>query len=267
MSLSVEFVCIDEIQLCADVERGHIFTDRLLYARGEEETLFLGSLTMRHMLKTLLPECKIETRERYSTLSYTGYKKLTRLPPRSAIVAFNVNDVYRLAELIRQQRGGAAIVLGALSPRTRNAQVAMYQNGEVDYIVATDAIGMGLNMDINHVALGATRKFDGHHARNLRSDEIGQIAGRAGRYTTPGTFGVTDQIQFLDENIVSEIENHTFTNITQLRWRNPHLEYNSLDHLLKSLNQTPSKEYFCLPVWPMIIVPYKIYRESRPFVT
>lgn len=244
VSMSVDFLCVDEIQLCQDAERGHIFTERLLWARGEEETLFLGSLTMKPMIQRLLPKCKIETRERFSPLTYTGYKKLTRLPPRSAIVAFNVNDVYRLAELIRQQRGGAAIVLGALSPRTRNAQVAMYQNGEVDYIVATDAIGMGLNMDINHVALGALRKYDGAKSRNLRSDEIAQIAGRAGRYRSPGTFGVTDNIQFLDDAIVTDVENHNFESVTQLRWRNPQLDYKSVDGLLKSLSQTPDKEYF-----------------------
>ncbi len=244
LSLMVDFMCIDEIQLCADAERGHVFTDRLLYARGEEETLFLGSLTMRQMIQKLLPTCQIQTRDRFSPLTYTGYKKLTRLPPRSAIVAFNVNDVYQLAEFIRQQRGGAAIVLGALSPRTRNAQVEMYQNGDVDYLVATDAIGMGLNMDIDHVALGAMRKFDGVKVRNLRSYEVAQIAGRAGRYRSPGTFGVTDQVHSIDDAIVNDVENHHFESVTQLRWRNPHLEFKSVDTLLNALGETPSKEYF-----------------------
>lgn len=244
VSIKVDFMCIDEIQLCADAERGHLFTNRLLYARGEEETLFLGSSTMRQIIQKLLPECKIQTRERFSELTYTGYKKLTRLPPRSAVVAFNLNDVYRLAELIRQQRGGAAIVLGALSPRTRNAQVEMYQNGDVDYLVATDAIGMGLNMDINHVALGATRKFDGIKVRDLRSYEVAQIAGRAGRYRSPGTFGVTDNISELSPEIVTAVENHNFENVTQLRWRNPYLEFKSVDLLLKSLNETPADHLF-----------------------
>jgi ATP-dependent RNA helicase SUPV3L1/SUV3 len=244
LSLQVDFMCIDEIQLCADAERGHIFTDRLLYARGEEETLFLGSLTMRQIIQRLLPKCEIKTRERFSPLTYTGYKKLTRLPPRSAVVAFNVNDVYRLAEFVRQQRGGAAIVLGALSPRTRNAQVEMYQNGDVDYLIATDAIGMGLNMDINHVALGAMRKFDGAKVRSLRSYEVAQIAGRAGRYRSPGTFGVTDNVHSIDDAIVHDVENHHFESITQLRWRNPHLEFKSMDALVSALGETPSKEYF-----------------------
>ncbi|MDB5477741.1 MAG: disulfide oxidoreductase [Alphaproteobacteria bacterium] len=244
VSLSVDFLCVDEIQLCADSERGHIFTDRLLRARGEEETLFLGSLTMRQMIQRLLPDCRIQTRERFSALTYNGYRKLTRLPPRSAIVAFNVNDVYRLAEMIRVQRGGAAIVLGALSPRTRNAQVEMYQKGEVDYLVATDAIGMGLNMDIDHVALGAMRKFDGHKSRGLHAHEVAQIAGRAGRYRSPGTFGVTDHVDAIPPEIVNAVENHQFDSVTQLRWRNPNLDFRSIDHLLHSLSETPSKEYF-----------------------
>ena len=244
LSMQVDFIAIDEIQLCSDPERGHIFTDRLLYARGQEETLFLGSLTMKQMIQRLLPACKIQARDRFSPLTYTGYKKLTRLPQRSAIVAFSVSDVYRLAEMVRAQRGGAAVVLGALSPRTRNAQVAMYQNGEVDYLIATDAIGMGLNMDIDHVALAALRKFDGHQPRNLRSDEVAQIAGRAGRYRSPGTFGVTDQIEFIPDDIVKAVESHTFQSVTQLRWRNPRLDYQSIDHLLKALNEMPAGEYF-----------------------
>lgn len=244
VSVPVEFLCIDEIQLCADAERGHIFTDRLLRARGMEETLFLGSLTIKPIIQLLLPRCRIETRERMSPLTYSGFRKLTRLPRRSAIVAFSINDVYRIAEFIRIQRGGTAIVLGALSPRTRNAQVGMYQNGEVDYIVATDAIGMGLNMDIDHVALAATRKFDGDRARNLRADELAQIAGRAGRYRSPGTFGVTGDIPDLDEETVKAIENHEFEPLTQIRWRNPKLEFRSIDTLLKSLILPPPEELF-----------------------
>jgi len=244
VSIPVEFLCIDEIQLCADAERGHIFTDRLLRARGFEETVFLGAATMAPMIRRLLPDCRIETRDRMSPLTYSGYKKISRLPPRSAVVAFNVNDVYRLAEQVRLQRGGTAIVLGALSPRTRNAQVAMYQSGEVDYIVATDAIGMGLNMEIDHVALAATRKFDGVRPRNLRPDELAQIAGRAGRYRNPGTFGTTDQIDGLDPDITEAIEKHRFDPVTEIRWRNPKLEFTSLDALIKSLAVLPREDCF-----------------------
>jgi ATP-dependent RNA helicase SUPV3L1/SUV3 len=244
VSIPVEFLCVDEIQLCADAERGHIFTDRLLNARGFEETVFLGAATMTPLIKKLLPDCRIETRERLSPLTYDGHKKISRLKPRSAIVAFNVNDVYRLAEQVRLQRGGTAIVLGALSPRTRNAQVEMYQSGEVDYIVATDAIGMGLNMEIDHVALAATRKFDGVRPRNLHADELAQIAGRAGRYRNAGTFGTTDQVDGLEQNIVTAIENHQFDPVEQIRWRNPKLEFKSIDTLLKSLNVAPKGDSF-----------------------
>ena len=246
-TIRVDFLCVDEIQLCGDSERGHIFTDRLLRSRGEQETLFLGSLTIKNLLQKLIPECHIETRDRFSTLTYNGYRKITRLPRRSAIVAFNINEVYRIAEFIRLHRGGTAIVLGALSPRTRNAQVDMYQKGEVDYLVATDAIGMGLNMDIDHVALAATRKYDGQHARTLRADELAQIAGRAGRYRTPGSFGVTSKLDALDEDIAEAIESHQFEPLTQLRWRNPHLEFKTIDALLKSLNE-PAPDPCFIPV-------------------
>ena len=185
----VDFLAIDEIQMAADVERGHIFTDRLLHARGMRETMFLGAETIKPLLKQLIPETEIETRPRFSKLSYTGIKKITRLPARSAIIGFSVQDVYALAELIRRQKGGAAVVMGALSPRTRNAQVDMFQSGEVDYLVATDAIGMGLNMDISHVCFTSLRKFDGQKMRALSAAELAQIAGRAGRYMKDGTFG------------------------------------------------------------------------------
>ena len=191
VDLRLDFLAIDEIQLCADRERGHIFTDRLMRARGLKETMFLGAETMRPMIRRLAPDARFETRERLSTLSYAGSKKISRLPPRSAVVAFAIDDVYAIAELIRRQRGGAAIVMGALSPRTRNAQVAMFQEGEVDYLVATDAIGMGLNMAIDHVAFASTRKFDGRRRRHLNASELAQIAGRAGRSMNDGTFGVT----------------------------------------------------------------------------
>src|SRR6187399_1605395 len=188
LELEADFVAVDEIQLAADGERGHVFTDRLFHARGLSETLLLGAATMRDAIRDLLPAANIVSRPRLSTLSYAGDKKITRLSRRSAIVAFSASDVYAIAELVRRQRGGAAVVLGALSPRTRNAQVALFQSGDVDYLVATDAIGMGLNIDVDHVAFAATRKFDGFHYRNLNPSELGQIAGRAGRYLNDGTF-------------------------------------------------------------------------------
>src|SRR5512135_2263659 len=187
--LDVAFLAIDEVQLGADFERGHVFTDRMLNARAREETLVLGAATVRPMVDKLLPGAHVISRPRLSMLTYAGEKKLTRLPSRSAIVAFSAEEVYAIAELIRRQRGGAAVVLGALSPRTRNAQVAMYQAGEVDHLVATDAIGMGLNMNVDHVAFAATRKFDGRAPRTLTPPELAQIAGRAGRHMKDGTFG------------------------------------------------------------------------------
>ncbi len=242
VSIPVDFLAIDEIQLCGDPERGHIFTDRLLHARGREETLFLGSDTIKPLMQQFLPSCQIDTRQRFSELTYTGQRKISRLPKRSAIVAFSVNDVYHIAEAVRAQRGGAALVLGALSPRTRNAQVEMYQNGEVDYLVATDAIGMGLNMDIDHVALAAARKFDGAKPRDLRADEIGQIAGRAGRFKRQGTFGTTGNLDFLDPAISGAVENHIFAPLTHLRWRNDDLNFKSIPDLLSSLNRQPTDD-------------------------
>lgn len=244
VSESFEFVAIDEIQLSADPDRGHIFTDRLLYCRGTQETMFLGAETMQAIIKKLVRDVRFETRPRLSTLSYTGFTKLTRLPKRSAIVAFSMDDVYSHADLIRRQKGGAAIVMGALSPRTRNAQVDMYQSGEVDHIVATDAIGMGLNMDIRHVALAATRKFDGRQARYLRDDELAQIAGRAGRHTRDGSFGVTGYIGELSEDTVAAIENHVFPPVEAVIWRNAKLDYSSPKMLLKSLELKPSQDVF-----------------------
>ncbi len=240
LDLEVDFLAIDEVQLCADRERGHVFTDRLLHARGREETMLLGADTITPLLKQLVPEAQIETRPRFSTLSYTGAKKLTRLPRRSAIVAFSLNEVYGLAELIRRQRGGTAVVLGALSPRTRNAQVEMYQAGEVDYMVATDAIGMGLNMDIEHVAFAGTRKFDGRAPRRLLPAEIGQIAGRAGRYQHDGTFGVTNNAAALDDEVVQAIETHQYDTLDRLSWRNRDLDFHSPRALLNSLSRSPS---------------------------
>src|SRR5690349_24038795 len=191
LDIGAAFLAIDEIQLCADPERGHVFTDRLLHARGEEETVFLGSDTMRGIIQRFVPKAWFITRPRFSDLAYTGSKKLTRLPRRSAVVGFSAEDVYGIAEVIRRQRGGAAVVLGALSPRTRNAQVELYQSGDVDFLVASDAIGMGLNLDVDHVAFASDRKFDGYQFRKLNPSELAQIAGRAGRATRDGTFGTS----------------------------------------------------------------------------
>lgn len=235
----VDFLAVDEVQMCADPDRGHIFTDRLLNARGRHETMFLGAETLRPLIRQLVPEAEFDTRERFSTLSYIGAKKLTRLPKRSAVVAFSAADVYAYAELIRRQKGGAAVVMGALSPRTRNAQVALYQSGEVDFIVATDAIGMGLNMDIDHVAFAATRKFDGHRRRLLEPAELAQIAGRAGRHMNDGTFGTTGDAELVDPEIIARIENHDFEAIRQIYWRNPRPKFTSLEDLLKSLTVPP----------------------------
>jgi len=237
--LDVDFLAVDEIQLAADRERGHVFTDRLLRARGAGETIFLGADTIRPLLKRLVPEAEIITRPRFSTLSYAQPSKVTRLPKRSAVVAFTARDVYAFAELIRRQRGGAAVVLGSLSPRTRNAQVALYQEGEVDYLVATDAIGMGLNMDLNHVALASLVKFDGRETRELTTPEIGQIAGRAGRHMRDGTFGTTIDVGDLDAKLIEDVENHDFPAIKELRWRHAALDYSSLDDLLESLDTAP----------------------------
>ena len=241
LAREVEFLAIDEIQLCADPERGHIFTHRLLHARGKYETMLLGAGTMAPLVRRLLPDAEIVSRERFSNLSYAGSKKLTRLPRRSAVVAFSTDAVYGIAELIRRQRGGAAVVMGSLSPRTRNAQVALYQSGEVDFLVATDAIGMGLNMDVDHVAFAGLRKFDGVRTRWLHAQEVGQIAGRAGRYTRDGTFGVTGDCEEMDEDLVESVVNHQFEPIIAAEWRNTRLDFGSLPLLLKSLGQGPGR--------------------------
>ncbi|MBP0437850.1 helicase-related protein [Tianweitania sediminis] len=230
------FVALDEVQLAGDLERGHIFTDRLLHLRGREETLLLGAGTMRGILEKLLKGVSVVSRPRMSHLAYAGSKKITRLPRRSAIVAFSADEVYAIAELIRRQRGGAAVVLGALSPRTRNAQVELYQSGDVDYLVATDAIGMGLNLDVDHVAFAQDRKFDGFQFRNLTPGEIGQIAGRAGRHVRDGTFGVTGQCdQFADE-VVERVEAHSFDSVKVLQWRSAELDFASLEALQRSID-------------------------------
>ncbi len=237
--MGADFVAIDEIQLCADPERGHVFTDRLLRMRGTHETLFLGSDTMRGTISELVPEAQFVHRDRMSTLSYSGSRKISRMQPRSAIVGFSVDNVYAIAELLRRQKGGAAVVMGALSPRTRNAQVELYQNGDVDYLVATDAIGMGLNLDIDHVAFSSTTKFDGQRMRPLEPNELAQIAGRAGRGMSHGTFGVTGEARPLKEAVAEAIMDHRFTSVSKLNWRNPRLAFGSVDALIHSLQLSP----------------------------
>lgn len=237
--LDVAFVAIDEVQIAADLDRGHVFTDRILRRRGREETLLLGAATMQPILTRMMPNLNVVTRPRLSNLSYSGQKKITRLPRRSAVVAFSANDVYAVAELIRRQRGGAAVVLGALSPRTRNAQVGLYESGDVDFLVATDAIGMGLNLDVDHVAFAARRKFDGWQFRDLNPSELGQIAGRAGRYMQDGTFGVTGRVDPLENELVERLENHDFDPVSMLQWRSVDLDYATLNSLRESLAAPP----------------------------
>ncbi|MCJ2056517.1 helicase [Methylobacterium sp. J-048] len=237
--LDVAYVAIDEIQLAADMDRGHVFTDRLLYVRGREETLLIGSSTMLPLVQGLIPNVHTTTRPRLSQLSFAGEKRLSRLPRRTAIVAFSAEEVYAIAELIRRQRGGAAVVLGALSPRTRNAQVEMYQAGDVDYLVATDAVGMGLNLDVDHVAFAANWKYDGTRFRKLTPAEMGQIAGRAGRHLADGTFGSTGRCPPLEPEMVERLENHDFDPLRILQWRNPDLSFGSLEALQASLDEHP----------------------------
>jgi len=239
LNREVEFLAVDEIQLCADPERGHIFTHRLLHARGKFETMLLGAATMAPLIRRLCPDAEIQSRERFSQLTYDGSKKLTRLPRRSAVVAFSAEAVYAIAELIRRQRGGAAVVMGSLSPRTRNAQVALFQSGEVDFLVATDAIGMGLNMDVDHVAFAGLRKFDGRRTRWLHAQEIGQIGGRAGRYRKDGTFGVTGDCPEMDPDLVAAVESHAFEATAAAEWRNGRLDFASLHELTRSLAAPP----------------------------
>jgi len=241
--MGCDFVAIDEIQLCADPERGHVFTDRLLRMRGLHETLFLGSDTMRGPINALVKGCEFIRRERMSQLGYLGSKKISRMPARSAIVGFSVDNVYAIAELIRRTKGGAAVVMGALSPRTRNAQVDLYQNGEVDYLVATDAIGMGLNLDIDHVAFSSLTKFDGRRMRPLQPNELAQIAGRAGRGMKPGTFGTTGDAGRIPDDWVEAITSHSFTPLRKLNWRNPKLNFGSIQGLVHSLELSPNDEW------------------------
>ncbi|MFM5894941.1 MAG: helicase-related protein [Novosphingobium sp.] len=241
----VAFMALDEAQLAADRERGHIFTDRLLHARGREETVLLGSATIASLVKSLLPEAEIVSRPRFSTLTHSGARKLSRIPPRSAIVAFSAEQVYAVAEMLRRFRGGAAVVMGALSPETRNRQVALYQSGEVDYLVATDAIGMGLNLDIDHVAFAGLSKFDGQRQRRLTTTEMAQIAGRAGRHQRDGTFGTlagsgSHDAEFTPEEVYA-IEEHRFPPLTRLFWREPEPDCSSVQSLLADLARFPER--------------------------
>jgi len=239
--LDVAFLAVDEVQLGADLDRGHVFTDRMLNRRGREETLVLGAQTVRPMVEKLLPAAHVLTRPRLSQLSFAGEKKITRLPRRSAIVAFSAEEVYSIAELIRRQRGGAAVVLGALSPRTRNAQVELYQSGDVEYLVATDAIGMGLNLDVDHVAFASDRKFDGYQFRKLNPAELAQIAGRAGRATRNGTFGTTGRCPPFETELAQALESHAFEPIKVLQWRNSKPDFSSIGALQASLAEIPKE--------------------------
>jgi ATP-dependent RNA helicase SUPV3L1/SUV3 len=240
--IDVSFLAVDEVQIAADLERGHVFTDRILNRRGRDETLLLGAATMRPIIEKLLPGASIVTRPRLSTLEFAGDRKITRQPRRTAIVAFSADEVYAIAELIRRQHGGAAVVLGSLSPRTRNAQVAMFQNGDVDYLVATDAVGMGLNLDVDHVAFASDRKYDGYQFRRLTPAEFAQIAGRAGRATRNGTFGTTGRCAPFEPELVNALQNHAFDSVKMLQWRNSKLDFSSLGSLQVSLARPPAHE-------------------------
>ena len=240
---SAEFVAVDEVQLAADPERGHVFTDRLLHARGRSETMFLGADTIRPLLRKLVPEAVIDGRPRFSTLGFVGHRKLSRMGQRSAVVTFSAENVYAIAEQVRRHRGGAAVVMGALSPRTRNAQVALFESGDVDYLVATDAVGMGLNLNVEHVAFAAVRKFDGFRARRLSAAEIAQIAGRAGRHLADGTFGTTGRCPEIEPEVVKRVEDHRFEAVRSAFWRNVDLDFSSAADLIASLEAPPPSEW------------------------
>ncbi len=240
----VDFIAVDEIQMCGDRERGHIFTDRLLNFRGEILTMFLGSQVMKNIVSQIIPETRFIEQQRFSKLSYNGHKKISRLERKSALIAFSVEEVYAIAELVRRQKGGAAVIMGSLSPKTRNSQVEIYQSGDVDYLVATDAIGMGLNMDIEQVSFSSLKKFDGKKIRRLRTTEISQIAGRAGRYKVDGSFGVTGGCENLQSDEIERIEGHKLDEIKFLFWRNSDLNFNSAEDLIRSLEKKPSSKNF-----------------------
>ena len=237
----LDFVAIDEIQMCADQERGHIFTDRLLNMRGNKLTMFMGSNTIKNIINNLDDDIEFINRNRLSKLTYLGHKKISRIDRKTAVIAFSAEDVYGIAELIRRQKGGAAIVMGSLSPKTRNAQVELYQSGDVDFLVATDAIGMGINMDLDYVFFSNLKKFDGKKSRRLSLSEIGQIAGRAGRYLNNGSFGITGQCKQINAEDVDLLENHKFEEISSIYWRNSNLNFNNPNMLLKSLEEKPNE--------------------------
>ena len=254
----VHFLAIDEVQLAINLERGHVFTDRIMNLRGSHETMLLGAATLRPALEALLPGINIVTRPRMSQLHYAGQKKITRLPTRTAIVAFSADEVYAIAELIRRQRGAAAVVLGSLSPRTRNAQVELYQSGDVDFLVATDAIGMGLNLDVDHVAFAQDEKFDGYTRRRLKPAEYAQIAGRAGRHVRDGTFGVTGNVNPLEDELIERLESHNFPPEKLMQWRNRDLQFDTIETLIESLEQ-PSRH--------PVLVKAPLATDQRAFTT
>ena len=240
---SLEFVGVDEIQMCADSERGHIFTDRLLNLRGEKLTMLMGSNTIKSIIEKLSDDIEFINKERFSKLSFSGHKKISRIERKSAVIAFSAEEVYAIAELIRRQKGGAAIVMGSLSPKTRNAQVNLYQSGDVDYLVATDAIGMGINMDLDQVFFSNIKKFDGKKLRRLNISEIGQIAGRAGRYLNNGSFGITGDCGEINPEEIEALEQHKFPEIQNIFWRNSNLNFDNKLSLIKSLEEKPNKDW------------------------
>ena len=238
----VDFIAIDEIQMCADRERGHIFTERMLESRGEKLTMFLGSQVMAKIINELIENVEFEKKERYSKLTYSGIKKISRLDQKVAIIAFSIEEVYAIAELVRRQKGGAAVIMGSLSPKTRNSQVGLYQSGDVDYLIATDAIGMGLNMDINEIYFSSLKKFDGKKTRRLNLIEMSQIAGRAGRYKNDGGFGTTGDCETLNSDEIEKIEKHQLPETKTIYWRNSNLNFESPEKLITSLELKPTKK-------------------------
>ena len=244
LNIDVECIAIDEVQLASDYERGHIFTDRLLNMRGIYETIFLGSSTIEKILIDLFPKINIKKRERFSKLTFENKKNLSKLNPRSAIIAFNINSIYEIAESLRAHKGGAAVVLGSLSPRTRNSQVEIYEDKKVDFLVATDAIGMGLNLNIEHVSFSSFQKFDGRYNRDLYPAELGQIAGRAGRHLNDGTFGCLNTAGNLDPMIIKSIEDSKFDSIKKIYWRNSKIDFQSVDSVINSFKKFPIKNFF-----------------------
>ena len=238
----VDFIAIDEIQMCADRERGHIFTERMMESRGKKLTMFLGSQVMGQIIDDLIDNVEFEKKERFSKLSYSGIKKISRLDRKVAIIAFSIEEVYAIAELVRRQKGGAALIMGSLSPKTRNSQVGLYQSGDVDYLIATDAIGMGLNMDINEIYFSNLKKFDGKKTRRLNLIEMSQIAGRAGRYKNDGGFGTTGDCETLNSDEIEKIEKHQLPNTKMIYWRNSKLDFKTPEKLITSLELKPGKK-------------------------